>query len=112
MQYRKFILSTIWLPVLLMACQFPFLSRRSKPAANMRITDSREVSITDATIMDRSPDGRWLIVYTYADPRESQLCIYASDDLKTGFCIPERDEIGVTLQPIAWSPDSKKLVLV
>ena len=96
--------------IVLTGCQF--LSRRPKPAADMRIMNAQEISIADASIMDRSPDGRWLIVYTYPEPPYSEFCIYASEDLSPIFCMPETDNLGITLQPVSWSPDSRKLALV
>lgn len=98
--------------VQLLACRLPFLIPRPKPAAELRITLAREVSLAAASITDRSPDGRWLIVYTYTDPQDSQFCIYASENLSPVFCIPERDEMGITLQPVSWSPDSRQIALV
>jgi hypothetical protein len=112
MKQKSIILVSLAIAVLLSSCQLPSLFKWTKPAANMRITAFSEVSIADASIMDRSPDGRWLIVYTYPDPPYSEFCIYKSKDLSPVFCMPEEDDIGITLQPVAWSPDSKKLALV
>jgi len=109
LQIPLFLILLIFMAV---ACQLPFLSRRPKPAAEMRITESQEVTITDASIMDRSPDGRWLIVYTLADPPDNQFCIYASEDLSPVFCMPEKNEMGIMLQPVSWSPDSGRLAFV
>jgi hypothetical protein len=106
------ILVSIAITVLLSSCQLTSIFRRLKPAADMRITTSSEVSIADTSIMDRSPDGQWLIVYTYPNPPYSEFCIYKSADLSPQFCMPEEDDKGITLQPVAWSPDSKKLALV
>ena len=113
MKRRKVFQATLSLLVILLsACQLSFLSRRSKPAADMQIKNAAEISIENAAIMDRSPDGKWLIVYTYPEPPYSEFCIYASADLSAVFCMPETDESGITLQPVAWSPDSRKLALV
>jgi hypothetical protein len=99
------------LVVITMSCQLPFLAPRPKPAADMKITDSVEVSIENATILDRSPDGRWLIVYTYPNPPESEFCIYRSKNIEPVFCMPEQQNEGITLRPVSWSPDSTKLVM-
>lgn len=93
----------------LTACQ---LLGRPKPASKMKVTDSKEIRIENATLMDRSPNGEWLIVYTYPEPPDSQFCIYDSAQLEPVFCMPERDADGITLQPVAWSPDSRQLALV
>ena len=112
MKHIARIIILVFLLVQSSACNLRSIFRRSKPAANMQITNSEEVSIVDATIMDRSPDGRWLVVYTYPNPPESHFCIYDSKELEPVFCMPEQDEMGISLQPVSWSPDSKKLAFV
>ncbi len=112
MRKRRYKLIYLSFLVQLLGCSLPFFTPRIKPAADLRITNSLEVIIDGANVIDRSPDGRWLIVYKNTAPPDSQLCVYSSDKLSPKFCLPGSDGMGVRLQPVSWSPDSSKLALV
>jgi predicted small lipoprotein YifL len=71
----------------------------SKPAADLRVLDQREIKI-EGRILSLSPNGEWLAVH-----KGQILCIYKTKSLTENSCA-ELKTGAIDQQSVAWSPDS------
>ncbi len=76
----------------------------SKPAADLRVIDRREIELDPLRILSLSPDGRLLAA---EDP--DQLCIYQTESLAEQACALLRERARPALSSFVWSPDSTRI---
>ncbi len=104
MSRRLSLVSTLLLLTLtMMACGGDDAAPSFPSAADLRVTDQREIKIDGTNILSLSPDGRWLAVDKY-----KSLCIHQSETLAEQFCTQiETGRIG--FQFLSWAPDSSHI---
>jgi Tol biopolymer transport system component len=78
-------------------------SSASLPAAALRVTDQREVTLERGTLLSLSPDGRWLAVI-----ESDSLSLYDTESLSRRAAVT-LESVSPALGSFAWSPDSAHL---
>ncbi|MGD9099571.1 MAG: DPP IV N-terminal domain-containing protein [Anaerolineae bacterium] len=76
----------------------------SKSAADLRVSDQREIEIKSARLISLSPDGRWLLADAKGVP-----CVYDTASLTPKFCAKESEIRTLDDQSVAWSPDGARV---
>jgi hypothetical protein len=76
----------------------------SRPAADLRVTDKREIEIEDGRILSLSPNGEWLVV-----DKGELLCIYQAASLAEQSCALLKDRAHPALGSLTWSPQGTRV---